>query len=365
MNRLQRGALLGLAAASLMVVTGWASSSHGQAKEYTLEQVASAKQAGREARTVTFSPDSKKAVVGWTYRSIVLLGEDNVGKPLASFTTFNDAAEDVTSEAMGYSAALAFSPDGKTLAFDDSGSVRTWNAEARRLTKTKLPHQGQVVLVGFLPDGKHVVTASLDKNIRVWNLESGKEVRRIVASDKALVSAAVSNDAKRIAALVEKEGAADNPKKEFDVRIWETETGNEVGKLTPTQNRDLGAETPAAVAISPDGARVAVAYVESLDTPKAQVWDVKEAKVLYSLRGGTDTNADSVCVAFSPDGKLIASAGSSGWLNLWDASSGKHLVRPLPGHNGSKIYSIAFNGVSDRLISASAEKVLIWKVTQK
>jgi WD40 repeat protein len=81
---------------------------------------------------------------------------------------------------MGFVAALAFSPDGKTLATaSEDKFVRLWEVAGGKELRRFTGHKGAVLAVAFSHDGKNLVTGSADNSVRLWNTASGAEVRRL------------------------------------------------------------------------------------------------------------------------------------------------------------------------------------------
>jgi WD40 repeat protein/beta-lactamase regulating signal transducer with metallopeptidase domain len=109
-----------------------------------------------------------------------------------------------------------------------------------------------------------------------------------------------------------------------------------------------------AAAISPDGARLAIA-----DGSRVLVWDLAAKRVLFTLAGhGEAVNA----VAFSPDGSRIATAGNDGVAILWDAADGRHL-HTLTGH-GTWVLAATFSPDGRTLATGGYDKtVRLWDVT--
>ncbi len=97
------------------------------------------------------------------------------------------------------------------------------------------------------------------------------------------------------------------------------------------------------VAFSADGKRLATA---SLDKT-AKVWDVETGQELLTLAGHDDR---VMGVAFSPDGKLLATASWDNTAKVWDAATGKE-IETLRGHSGY-VFSVAFSPDGKRLASA-------------
>jgi WD40 repeat protein/serine/threonine protein kinase len=129
-----------------------------------------------------------------------------------------------------------------------------------------------------------------------------------------------------------------------DVRGWEWYYQD---RLCHQEVRTLRGH--AALAFSPDGKRLASA---SGDGRTVKVWDASTGQEILSLKGVTN-------VAFSPDGKRLASASYDSTVRLWDAASGQEL-RALKGHTGV-VSSVAFSPDGTRLASCGADQtVRLW-----
>src|SRR6516162_3403221 len=235
------------------------------------------------------------------------------------------------------STAIAYSPDGKLLASGGRDNViRLFDAasgrELRRLTGHKpriytgngdaksavdtlvsATGEGGVNSVAFSPDGKVLVSGGWDDTIRLWDVTTGKELRKIDAH-KAMVGRVVfSPDGKILASR----GGLDGT-----VRLWDPTTGTQLQKFVGLSNvnpwrfnHDL------ALAISPDSKTVAATARNSL--------------VFYDIASGAElkrlpAHVYGITVAYSPDGKLLASGGVDEGhdvysLRIWDALKGKEL----------------------------------------
>ena len=153
------------------------------------------------------------------------------------------------------------------------------------------------------------------------------------------------------------------------MKLWDATRLNEVTPWDPSRPdempdralRKLRALVPAqslTVAFSPDGKRL----VTAAEDYTAKVWDVQTGRELKTLRGHTGF---VYTVAFSPDaeGRWIASAGEDSTVKVWDSRTGE-LLRSFRGHT-ALVSSVAFSPDGKRLYSGSRDHtVKVWNLTQ-
>jgi WD40 repeat protein len=190
--------------------------------------------------------------------------------------------------------SVAFSPDGKLLAFgDDSGTLRIWDVAGKRELFSASDHSATLNALAFSPDGTMLASVGKDGRLILragsgrGNAASWEQVRAVTQKGPAaLTTVAFSPDGRQVVI-----GNADGDAMAYDVAslkiIW----------LTKRQKRGV-----AAVAYSPDGKLVATCGNDGL----VELIDARSGKLVRELR---DT-ARIASVAFSPDGKTLAAAES-------------------------------------------------------
>jgi dipeptidyl aminopeptidase/acylaminoacyl peptidase len=138
-----------------------------------------------------------------------------------------------------------------------------------------------------------------------------------------------------------------------EVKVWDAHTGQEVLALLKGHKGEV-----ASVAFSPDGKRLASASQEPHKSGEVKVWDAQSDQEVLALKGHTE---EVTSVAFSPDGKRLATGSEDETVTVWDAHSGQEVLA-LEGHT-DKVSGVAFSPDGKRVIVASAEgEVRAWDV---
>jgi WD40 repeat protein len=205
--------------------------------------------------------------------------------------------------------ALVFSPDGKKLAATGTSCmVHLWDVAAGQPLHAADGHTSQIQALAFFPDGKRLASAGNDLQIHVWDTASGRPLERWPGMRAFPNSLNVCDDGKTLQ-LLDNGGA---------IHWWEPGDGCEPRRQNWDYRRGYVA------ALSPDGRTVAL----NASTPNRilQLQDVEGAKPPRPL--ATPSRGYTQMLRFSPDGRLLAGAGSDGVLRLWDRASGT-LVREL------------------------------------
>jgi WD40 repeat protein len=191
--------------------------------------------------------------------------------------------------------AVAFSPDGKTLLSGSlDNTLKLWDTSGN-LLKTLRGHQGYVRAVAFSPDGKTLLSGSTDNTLKLWDT-SGKLLQTLRGHQGYVVAVAFSPDGKTLLS-----GSEDNT-----LKLWDT-SGKLLKTLRGHQRSVQGSVTD--VAFSPDGKTLLSGSWDNT----LKLWDTS-GKLLQALRGHQDSVTD---VAFSPDGKTLLSGSYDKTLKLW------------------------------------------------
>jgi WD40 repeat protein len=256
--------------------------------------------------------------------------------------------------------SAAFSPDGKkvvTASLD--GTARVWITSSGQQTAVLRGHEHPVSFAAFSPDGKRVVTASESDwtaPARVWDAGSGRQTAVLQGQTDQEADAALR--AERIVFPGHKAA-----------RLWDVATGRqtailrglrgwvELAAFSPDGRRIVTAPGKKSAAFSPDGQRVVTVSEEETrfggTTSKetlARLWDTGSGKETAVLRGHTD-RVESV--AFCPDGKRVVTASRDRTARVWDADTGREMVK-LAGHK-LNVESAAFSPDGKRVVTASSD----------
>ena len=241
------------------------------------------------ATALSFAPGGQLLAIGGSRPEIILCDLQSNGAVLPLMMPIPDTI------------ALAFSPDGQTLAATSSqtNQIVLWDVAAKKLRTCLRGHSSPVRSLAFSPAGDSLASGGMkDQTIIVWDLATRDQRLRLSTAAGPVLGLAYSPDGSSIVSA----GSLDS-----SIRIWDSGGGRVIRRLT----------CPEATWNTMDIALYGQLLATADSDCAVRLWNVETGELLARLDGQTRW---IVGVAFSPDGRTLAAIGSDNDVRLWEVN---------------------------------------------
>ncbi len=281
---------------------------------------------------VAFSADGKRILSGsgwpWGDRT-VRLWDVASGAEIRRFQAATDDPGPGTHgprEVPGEVRTVAFTPDGRQVLSGATGGIlQLWDVETGKEVRRLSGHTGTIYDLAISADGRRALTGSRDRTARLWDIASGRQIHVLKGHSGWVRSVVFSPDGRR---ALTGSGPGDHT-----MRLWDLDTGRELKALEQVGIvRDL--------AFTPDG-------VYAIAAVNPEIHDAGGVMHLWDLERGVEIRCFAghqfavTSMAMSPDGRQFLSSSYDGTVRLWDTASGRELYR-MTGHQ-EWVWEVAYS----------------------
>jgi WD40 repeat protein len=295
-------------------------------------------QSNWEVSPPAFSPEGQLLATP-TADNTVKLWDPATGNELRTFSGHADQASNVHRAGVSNGAfwpAVAFSPDGRRLAFGGASTIELWEVATGGEPRTLTTHANGILSLTFSPNGRWLVSGGSNA-IKVWDVQTGRLVINLTGHTGSVSAVAFSHDGRWLASA-----SGDNSVKLWDVtEHWKVRTLN---RHTDFVN---------AVAFSPDGHRLASGSSDRT----VRVWDVETGRELHRLTAHT---AAVTSVVFTHDGRWLVSGSNDSSIRIWDGVTGSERIALISILGGGGWLGVTPDGLFDG--TADAMQKVAWRV---
>ena len=202
---------------------------------------------------------------------------------------------------------IGFSPDKEHLVSTSYNKISIWNLANNKIERIIEGNLGDVFLSDFSKDGMHFITCSINGEIRIWNITSGRQIGQTIRGHSNIVIYAnfSSDDKELISASYD-----------GTVKKWDATTGKQIG--TPLRGH---ASIIWEIEISKNGNYLATASMDNA----IRIWDVATGRLIFSTT--EDSGSNYHFISFNADGKYVLLTTLNGTFELWNVITGKQIFR--------------------------------------
>jgi WD40 repeat protein len=243
---------------------------------------------------------------------------------------------------------IALSPDGKKVVSGSlDGAVRLWDIDTCKVVKKWTGHTDTVSSVCWSRDGRRVLSGSYDGTARQWEVESGETIENILASietgHEQVLAVVYSPDTTLIAT-----GGSWDGRHEHPIKIWNAKTGKLVATLKGHTS------TVWCLAWTKDGKTLISGSADS----SIRTWNTTNWQQIAVLDEHTDI---VTAIAISPNGRILASASSDTTARLWNLDNGQPISSPI--QHADRVNCVSFSAGGKQLATGCMDKnAYIWDV---
>ncbi|RCJ29281.1 hypothetical protein A6769_35770 [Nostoc punctiforme NIES-2108] len=242
--------------------------------------------------------------------------------------------------------SVAIGPDNKTLVCGSGdsrynnnsiNSPKVWNLETGKEKfdlRFNHHHTSDINWVAISPDGQKMISAGADKNIMIWDINTGKYIAKLSQNLTITYALAIHPNGE---SFVSADGNG-------CIKVWQWNLGEEVAILEGHRRSIY------ALCISPDGKLL----ISGGEDRTIKIWDLNSRREIWSLIGHSHSIRS---LAISPDGHYLVS-GSDQRIKIWDMQTGEEIFS-FYGHAGW-VRSIVFSPDGKTFLTAGDQNIKVW-----
>ena len=280
--------------------------------------------------------------------------------------------------------SVVFSRDGSLIASgSEDGTAKLWNADSGQQIRALMRHPHPILCVSLSPDSNILASGSEAGKITLWDVNYKERIRILKGHEDRVWSIRFSPDGTFLAS-----GSADKT-----IRLWNMRSGKEIrtfrghtdsiyslsfspdggilasGSADGTVKiRDIDSGRDISTLKENTGAVNSICFspdgktlASGLENGTIRLWNVESGTETGTLSGHKGAIGINDCLSFSPDGRILVSGASDGKIRVWEVGSG-NMIKELDAYT-AVVNSVAFNAAGRQIVSAGLDgAVRLWKI---